>query len=314
MKVAVLIPCYNEELTIGKVIKDYQRELPDAEIYVYDNNSKDRTAEIARANGAIVTHEYRQGKGNVVRSMFRNIDADVYVMIDGDDTYPSEFVHEMIKPIVSDEANMVVGDRLSNGTYKNENKRHFHNLGNGLVRKLINVLFKTSLNDIMTGYRAFDKSFVKSYPVLSGGFEIETEMTLHALDKKFLIKEIPIDYRDRPEGSVSKLNTFSDGIKVLKTIFGIFKDYRPLCFFGIVAAIFFILSLISGVPVINEFVRTSKISKMPSAILAVGLMVLTALSLTIGIILDTIVKQHREVYELLLNRYFQFEKMDNKQE
>ncbi|MCM0647651.1 glycosyltransferase family 2 protein [Clostridium swellfunianum] len=301
MKIAVLIPCYNEELTIGKVIDDFRRELPEADIYVYDNNSKDKTSEIARERGAIVKKEYRQGKGHVVRSMFRDIDADCYIMIDGDDTYPSEFVHRLIEPIAKGEANMVIGDRLSNGTYRSENKRAFHNLGNDMVRNLINKLFKSNLRDIMTGYRAFDREFVKGMPVLSPGFEIETEMSIHALDKKFLIKEIPIDYRDRPEGSVSKLNTVSDGIKVMKTIFMLYKDYKPLMFFGVLTAIFLGLGLIVGLPVIIEFIKTRFITKVPSAILAVGLIVLSTMSFTCGVILDTIVKQHRQMYELMLN-------------
>ena len=217
MKTAVLIPCYNEELTIEKVIKDFRKELPDADIYVYNNNSKDKTAEIAKRNGAIVKDEYRQGKGNVVRSMFYDIDADIYVMVDGDDTYPAEFVHKLIEPVVNGEADMAIGDRLSNGTYQKENKRHFHEFGNNLVKKGINVLFKTNLKDIMTGYRVFNKKFVKNMPVMSPKFEIETEMSLYALDKKFIIKEIPIIYRDRPEGSESKLITVSDGMKVKTT-------------------------------------------------------------------------------------------------
>ena len=217
-KIAVLIPCYNEESTIEKVIKDFKKELPNADIYVYNNNSKDKTAEIAKKNGAIVRNEYRQGKGNVVRSMFREIEADIYVMVDGDDTYPAEEVHKLIEPIAEGQADMVVGDRLSNGTYKNENKRKFHDFGNKLVKRNINKIFKTNLNDIMTGYRAFNKKFVKNVPIVSKKFEVETEMTLYALDKNFRIKEIPITYRNRPNGSVSKLRTFRDGIKILKTI------------------------------------------------------------------------------------------------
>ncbi|MDT8716309.1 glycosyltransferase [Clostridium sp. 19966] len=301
MKVAIIIPCYNEELTIKKVISDFRRELPDADIYVYDNNSKDNTYEIAKDSGAIVKKEFRQGKGNVVRSMFRDIDADCYVMVDGDDTYPAEFVHSLIEPIKNKEANMVIGDRLSNGTYKNENKRAFHNMGNLMVRGLINKLFSSDIYDIMTGYRSFDKEFVKSMPVLSSGFEIETEISIHALDKKFIIKEIPIDYRDRPEGSVSKLNTFNDGIKVLKTVFTLFKDYKPLIFFTFWTIIFFILGLLAGTPVIIEFLETHFISKMPSAILAVGLIILSMLSLICGLILDTVVKQQKRTYELYLN-------------
>lgn len=301
MKIAVLIPCYNEELTIEKVITDFRRELPDSDIYVYDNNSKDKTSEIATRSGVNVKHEYRQGKGNVVRSMFRDVDADCYIMVDGDDTYPAEFVHTLIEPIKNHEADMVIGDRLSNGTYKNENKRAFHNFGNVFVRKLINKLFDSDINDIMTGYRVFNKDFVKSMPVLSPGFEIETEMSIHALDKKFLIKEVPIVYRDRPDGSVSKLNTVNDGIKVIKTIFTLFKDYKPLAFFGIFALIFLALGLISGIPVLVEFFKTSFITRVPSAILATGFMIFSMLSFMCGLILDTVVKQNRRLYEILLN-------------
>lgn len=309
MKTAVLIPCYNEELTIEKVIKDFKRELPEAEIYVYDNNSKDKTAQIAEKNGAIVRHEYRQGKGNVVRSMFRDIDADIYVMADGDDTYPAEEVHKLIEPVVKGEADMVIGDRLTNGTYQKENKRHFHEFGNNLVKKAINVAFKTNLKDIMTGYRVFNKIFVKNMPVLSPKFEIETEMSLHALDKKFIIKEIPIVYRDRPEGSESKLNTVSDGMKVIKTIIKMFKDFKPRQFFWMVSMLFVLLGLIVGVPVIVEFIRTGYITKMPSAVLATGIMILAVIIAQCGVILDTVVKQHREKYELQLLRYTQLENL-----
>jgi len=305
MKIAVLIPCYNEEQTIGKVVSDFQRELPEADIYVYDNNSKDRTSEVAAQHGAIIRKETRQGKGHVVRSMFREIDADIYVMVDGDDTYPAEFVHQLIEPIKKQEANMVIGDRLSNGTYFQENKRPFHSFGNNLVKGLINFLYKSDIKDIMTGYRAFDKLFVKSMPVMSPGFEIETEMSIHALDKRFLIKEVPIDYRDRPEGSESKLNTFSDGWKVLKMIFILFKDYKPFLFFFAWALLFFILGLVVGVPVIVEFVQTSFITRVPSAILAVGLMIFALLSFTCGLILDTVAAAHRKQYELELNQIYQ---------
>lgn len=303
MKIAILIPCYNEELTISKVIKDFKKILPDADVYVYDNNSKDRTSEIALKSGAIVVREKRQGKGNVVRSMFRDIDADYYVMVDGDDTYPAEFVEELLKPIISGEADMTIGDRLSNGTYTSENKRAFHNFGNNLVKSLIGKLFKNDINDIMTGYRAFNKFFVKTMPVLSEGFEIETEMSIHALDKKFLLKEIPIDYRDRPEGSSSKLNTYKDGIKVLRTILSLFKDYKPLPFFSILALISFIVGLLVGVPVISEFIRTDFITKIPSAVLASGLVLVSVLLLTNGLILDTLVKQNKQNYELFLNQF-----------
>ena len=302
-KIAVLIPCFNEELTIKKVVNDFQKELSNADIYVYDNNSSDKTFEIAKDAGAIVKKEYRQGKGNVVRSMFRDIDADIYVMIDGDDTYPAQFVHSLIEPILTGEADMVLGDRHSNGTYKDENKRLLHNFGNNLVKTLINKLFNASLKDIMSGYRVFNKKFVKAMPVNSNGFEIETEMTLHTLDKKFLIREIPIEYRDRPDGSFSKLNTVSDGMRVLKTILWVFKDYKPLAFFTILSGLFFLLALIAGIPVIIEFLETAKVLKVPSAILAVGLVIISIISLFSGFILDTVVKQHRETYELFLNRF-----------
>jgi glycosyltransferase involved in cell wall biosynthesis len=302
MEIAVLIPCYNEELTVGKVIDDFKRELPGATIYVYDNNSKDKTSEVALEHGAIVRKEPRQGKGNAVRSMFRDIEADCYIMVDGDDTYPAEFVHELIQPIVTGEANMVIGDRLSNGTYFDENKRAFHSFGNNLVKGLINFLYKSNITDIMTGYRAFDRFFVKSMPVMSPGFEIETEMSIHALDKKFLLKEVPIDYRDRPEGSESKLNTFSDGIKVLKMIGTLFKDYKPLLFFSLWSLLLLILGLAVGTPVIVEFVQTHFITKIPSAILAVGLVTLAMLSFASGLVLDTVASVHRKQYELELNR------------
>ncbi|GGL45375.1 glycosyltransferase family 2 protein [Sporolactobacillus putidus] len=304
MNIAVLIPCYNEELTIGKVIGDFKRELPEADLYVYDNNSTDKTSEIARESGAIVVEEYRQGKGNVVRSMFFDIDADYYVMVDGDDTYPAEAVHELIEPLISGRADMTIGDRLSNGTYENENKRAFHNFGNTLVKSLINRLYQSRINDIMTGYRGFNRLFVRSFPVTSTGFEIETELSIHSLDKRFKIEEIPIDYRDRPSGSESKLNTFSDGIKVIKTIFTLFKDYKPLEFFSIWAALLAVLSLVAGIPVIAEFVRFHYIYKVPSAVLAVGLMLMAMLSLVCGLVLDTVVSNARKQYEMELHRIY----------
>ncbi len=301
--IAVLIPCYNEELTIHKVVTDFKKELPDSTIYVYDNNSTDETFNIAKRAGAIVRREFRQGKGNVIRSMFRDIYADVYIMIDGDDTYPANFVHHLIDPILNNEADMVVGDRHSNGTYSNENKRLLHNFGNNLVKNLINRMFKADLKDIMSGYRVFNKNFVKNIPINSDGFEVETEMTLHALDKKFLIKEIPIEYRDRPDGSISKLNTYSDGAKVLKTILWVFKDYRPLAFFAILSLILFIPGLVLGLVVLVEFIDTSFVSRLPSAVLSVGLVVVSTLSLFVGFILDTVVKQHREDYLLNLTKW-----------
>ena len=276
-------------------------ELPSALIYVYDNNSTDDTFQIAQECGAIVKKEYRQGKGNVVRSMFRDIEADVYVIIDGDDTYPATNIHSLIKPIIDLEADMVVGDRLSAGHYKNENKRIFHNFGNDLVRIIINKLFNANLKDIMSGYRVFSRKFVKTIPISSCGFEVETEITLHSLDKRFLIKEISIEYRDRPEGSFSKLSTVSDGIKVLKTIFSVFKNYKPIVFFTFISAIFFLASAIIGGVVIYEFFQTSLVTKMPSAMLSAGLMIIAIISLFSGFILDAIVKQHKENYELFLN-------------
>lgn len=307
-EIAVLIPCYNEELTIAKVISDFKEELPSAKIYVYDNNSSDKTSSIAKENGAIVKKEYRQGKGNVVRSMFRDIDADIYIMIDGDDTYPANFVHSLMQPILDEEADIVIGDRHSNGTYKEENTRPMHDFGNNLVKTLINKIFKADLKDIMTGYRVFNKKFVKNMPINSSGFEIETEMTLHTLDKKFNIKEIPIEYRDRPDGSFSKLNTYSDGAKVLKTILWVFKDYKPLSFFTLLALMFFLLGLGVGIPVLQEFFSTSMISKIPSAILSVGLMLISIIALFSGFVLDTIVKQHREDYGLNVLRWMEREK------
>lgn len=285
MKVAVLIPCYNEELTVEKVVSDFRQQLPEADIYVYDNNSKDRTGELALKAGAIVRKETQQGKGNVVRTMFRDIDADCYVMVDGDDTYPAEEVHGLIKE-VENGADMVIGDRLSNGTYYAENKRGFHNLGNNLVRGLINSLFNNDIQDIMTGYRAFSKCFVKTIAVMSPGFEIETELTITALVYRYHIANVPITYRDRPEGSSSKLSTFKDGFKVLVKLFDLWKDYRPLLFFSFVSLVFLILGLLTGIPVITEFIATSYVSKVPSAILASSLCVLAFLSLMLGLILD----------------------------
>ncbi|MEK3750193.1 glycosyltransferase family 2 protein [Paenibacillus sp. FSL E2-8871] len=302
MNIAILIPCYNEELTISKVITDFRRELPEAKIYVYDNNSKDKTIEIAKLHDVTIVKESRQGKGNVVRSMFLDIDADYYIMVDGDDTYPAEFVHALLKPLVNREADMVIGDRLSNGTYSEENKRLLHGFGNNLVKRIINTLYKSKISDIMTGYRAFNKFFVKSFPVMSPGFEIETELSIHSLDKRFLIKEVPIEYRDRPPGSVSKLNTLSDGFKVVKTIFTLFKDYKPLIFFNMWALIFLVFGLVVGVPVVIEFFYTNYVTKVPSAVLAVGFILLSIMSLSCGLILDTVVSNSRKQYELQLHQ------------
>ena len=299
-KIAVLIPCYNEAVTIEKVIKDYKKALPSADIYVYDNNSTDGTDKIAKKAGAIVRYEYRQGKGNVIRTMFREIDADCYLMIDGDDTYPSENAKEMCDLVLSGRADMVIGDRLSS-TYFSENKRPFHNFGNRIVRFLINFLFKNKVKDIMTGYRAFSKEFVKGFPVLSKGFVIETEMTIHAVDKNFKLVEVPVDYRDRPEGSVSKLNTYSDGIKVIRMIATLFKEYKPFYFFGLFALLFLILALIFGIPVVVEYFKIGLVPRFPTLIVASIFLVLSMLFWITGIILEVIVKKHKQLYELYLN-------------
>ena len=299
-KIAVLIPCYNESKTIEKVVKDYKKALPEADIYVYDNNSKDHTDEIARKAGAIVRYEYKQGKGNVIRTMFREIEADCYLMIDGDDTYPAENAREMCDLVLAGKADMVIGDRLSS-TYFTENKRPFHNFGNKIVRWLINKLFKNNVKDIMTGYRAFSNQFVKGFPVLSKGFEIETEMTIHAVDKNFKLVEIPVTYRDRPQGSVSKLNTYSDGIKVLKTIMTLFKEYRPGLFFGILSLPFLIASLLLGIPVLTEYFRTGLVPRFPSLIVSGIFLVISLLLWVCAIILQVIVKKHRQLYELMMN-------------
>ena len=296
--VAVLIPCYNEAVTIGKVVDDFHRVLPDATVYVYDNNSSDGTGEIARDHGAVVRAERRQGKGNVVRQMMRDIDADYYLMVDGDDTYPAEAAPELLAPLVADEADMVVGDRLSNGTYGEENDRAFHGFGNDLVRVLIKWIYGFEFSDVMTGYRAYNAVFAKTMPVLSPGFEIETELSIHAVDKRWRIAEVPIDYRDRPEGSESKLDTFSDGCKVLLMILSLFKDYRPLALFSWVSLLFCVLGLVAGVPVIAEFLATGLVPKLPSALLAVALVFIGILSFTCGLILDTVVKGTRKQYEL----------------
>ena len=298
-KIAVLIPCYNESKTIEKVVKDYKKALPSADIYVYDNNSSDGTDEIAKKAGAIVKYEYKQGKGNVIRSMFKEIDADCYLMIDGDDTYPKENAKEMCGYVLEGKADMVIGDRLSS-TYFTENKRPFHNFGNKLVRGLINTLFKSNVRDIMTGYRAFSYDFVKTFPVLSKGFEIETEMTIHALDKNFLLKEISVEYRDRPAGSKSKLNTFSDGFKVLKTIGRLFKEYKPTIFFGLISLVFFIISVGFGIPVFREYFKTGLVERFPTLIFSGFMLMVSLFMLICGIILEVVVKKHRQLFELLL--------------
>lgn len=301
MKIAVLIPVYNESLTIKKVIEDYKNALPEADIYVYDNNSSDGTDQIAKDAGAIVHYEFTQGKGNVIRRMFREIDADCYLMIDGDDTYPSDKAREMTDFVLYKQVDMVIGDRLSS-TYFEQNKRPFHNFGNKLVRLLINRIFKSNVRDIMTGCRAFSPTFVKHFPVMTKGFEIETEMTIHALDKSFHLHEIPVSYRDRPKGSISKLNTFNDGIKVILTIFGLFRDYKPFKFFSIISVILGLISAGLFIPILVEFLDTGLVPRFPTLIIS-GLIALFAILLWIcGVILDVIIHKHKQLYELLLNK------------
>lgn len=298
-KIAVLIPCYNEGQTIEKVVKDWKRELPEAVIYVYDNNSKDGTDEIAREAGAVVRYEYQQGKGNVIRRMFREIDAQCYIMIDGDDTYPAEMGREMVNKVLERNVDMVVGDRLSS-TYFEENKRPFHNFGNSLVRGSINRLFRSNIRDIMTGYRAFSYEFVKSFPVLSKGFEIETEMSIHAVDKNMAVENIIIEYIDRPQGSESKLNTYSDGFKVLKTIGRLYKNYKPMQFFGMVSLLLFIIAACMFVPVLITYFEIGLVPNFPTLIVS-GFMALAALqSLFSGMILSTIAERERQEFEFRL--------------
>lgn len=301
-KIAVLIPCYNEAATIGKVVRDFRDVLPEAVIYVYDNNSTDQTAAIAREAGAVVRQEHRQGKGNVIRTMFRDVDAQCYLMVDGDDTYPAEYARQMADAVLLDHADMVVGDRLSS-TYFTENKRPFHNVGNVLVRKLVNWFFHGQIVDIMTGYRAFSRLFVKSYPTLSRGFEIETEMSIHALDKNFYLVNVPVDYRDRPEGSQSKLNTYSDGAKVLMTIFRLVKDYKPLAFFTTVAAILTVIAAGLFVPVFWEYLETGLVARFPTLIVAGFVFLGGLLTFCCGLILDTVIKKDRQNFELWLNLF-----------
>lgn len=296
-KVAVLLPCYNEEKTIGKVVRDFREALPEADIYVYDNNSTDRTAELASEAGAIVRRERMQGKGNVIRRMFREVEADCYVMADGDDTYPAHHAADMVDMVFHQQADMVIGDRLSS-TYFTQNKRPFHNFGNRLVRGLICRLWHTEVKDIMTGYRAFSRPFVKLFPVMSGQFEIETEMTIHALDKRFRLKEIPIEYRDRPEGSVSKLNTFSDGLKVLRTIVTLFKEYRPMRFFGWMALLLALVGIVMVIPVLVDYFHTGLVMRFPTLFVSLFLLLAALQSLFTGLCLDVMVEKDRKQYEL----------------
>lgn len=300
-KIAVLIPCYNEEKTVEKVVSDFRRVLPEAVIYVYNNNSTDRTAELAAKAGAVVRNEYMQGKGNVIRRMFREIDARCYIMADGDDTYPAESAPEMARLVLEKQADMVVGDRLSS-TYFTENTRPFHNLGNRLVRGSIQLLFRNNIKDIMTGYRAFSYEFVKTFPVISKGFEIETEMSIHAVNANMHLENVVITYRDRPEGSVSKLNTYSDGFKVLRTIARLYRVYKPMGFFGLIAAVLFLLSALFFIPVLNTYAHTGLVPNFPTLIVC-GFTVMASLqSLFSGLILETIRQKNRQDFELNLIR------------
>ena len=303
-EIAVIIPCYNEALTIGKVIDDFHRELPAAAVYVYDNNSDDATAAIALKHGATVRFEPRQGKGNVCRQMFREIDAACYLMVDGDDTYPADAAKALCEPILRGRADMVVGDRLSNGTYAKANGRAFHGFGNDLVRSMIKWIYGYAYSDVMTGYRAMSKPFIKTFPVLSEGFQIETELSIHAVDHRWRILNVPIDYRDRPAGSVSKLDTLGDGLKVVAMVGALFKDYRPLKFFSLVAFAFFAAGLVLGIPVVREFISTGLVPRFPTAILAAALMFLCALSLATGFILDAVAKSDRRRWELAAYRVY----------
>lgn len=313
-KIAVLIPCYNESKTIKKVVTDFKNALPEAEIFVYDNNSTDGSAELAREAGAVVKHEYRQGKGNVIRSMFREIYADCYLMVDGDDTYPVENAAEMVDLVLNKKVDMVIGDRLSS-TYFTENKRPFHNFGNVIVRKLINILFKSNISDIMTGYRAFSFEFVKTFAVLSKGFEIETEMTIHALDKNLHLQSVPVLYRDRPEGSVSKLNTYSDGFRVIKTIWKLFKNYKPFNFFGSISLVLLLASAGFFIPVLADYFKTGLVERFPTLIVSGFLAVCAVISFFGGLILGVVAEHQRHAFEMNMNNTnYMKNNLDNKKD
>lgn len=300
-KIAVLIPCFNESETIAKVVRDFHQVLPEAEIYVYDNNSTDDTGEKAAQAGAIVRTECRQGKGNVIRSMFRDIEADCYLMVDGDDTYPSENAREMCDFVLKQGVDMVIGDRLSS-TYDKVNTRRFHDWGNRLVRYLINRIFHSEVKDVMTGYRAFNRSFVKTIPILSKGFEVETEMTIHALDKNMLLREVPVSYRERPEGSFSKLNTVNDGWKVIRTIFGLFRDYKPFLFFSILSLILFAVAAILFILVFVEYLQTGLVLRFPTLFVSGFIGIFASLLWVCGLILEVVAKKHRQLFELLYKK------------
>lgn len=301
-KIAVLVPCYNEEATVQQVVREFRAELPDATIYVFDNASTDRTAELAKSAGADVRFVGRKGKGAVVRTMFRTIEADIYIMVDGDATYPARAVQTLLAPVLEGRADLCVGDRHSSGSYAEQNRRPFHGIGNAIVTRLINWLYASQLADIMSGYRVMTRQFVKHCPVLADGFQIETEMTLHALDKKFAIVEVPIEYFDRPTGSVSKLNTYRDGVRVLRSILWMFKDSRPLLFFGLIAALLAVVGVALGIPVVHEYLATGLVPRFPTAILAAALGTIAVLLLATGFILDTIVRISREQFEVTLLR------------
>lgn len=302
--IAVLVPCYNEELTVGTVIEDFKKHLPNAEIYVFDNNSTDKTAEVAKRHGAIVFSENRQGKGNVIRKMFEVVDADIYVMIDGDDTYPAKFVHQVIAPVLSGEADMAVGDRLSNMSYQNAADRgRLGSYGNILFTKFVNFLFNGSIRDVFSGYRAFSRKFAKTVPILSSGFQVEAEMTLFALDKRLNIVETPIDFQERPEGSFSKLSTFKDGFRILGKILNVTRNYRPLFFYSLIAFIFVATSLGLGIPVVIHFLKTGLVPRLPTAILSSSLMIIGLISFIIGLVLDTVSTHNRALYELQFKQY-----------
>ena len=296
---AILIPCYNEEKTIRKVVRDWKKEIPEATIYVYDNNSTDNTAKIAKEEGAVVRREYKQGKGNVIRRMFREIDAQCYIMIDGDDTYPVEYGRQMMQEVLEKKTDMVVGDRLSS-TYFEENKRPFHNFGNSIVRWSINNLFKTSIKDIMTGYRAFSYEFVKTYPVMSKGFEIETEMSIHAVDRNMQVENVIIEYRDRPDGSESKLNTYSDGIKVLLTIVKLYKNYKPFGFFTAISLVLALCSILFFIPVLSAYFKTGVVDRFPTLIVCGFVMVMAILFFAVGVLLSTLRSQDKRDFEYKL--------------
>lgn len=302
-QIAVLIPCYNEEKTIGKVVGDAKAALPEATIYVYDNNSKDRTVELAKEAGAVIRYEHMQGKGNVIRRMFREIDAKCYIIVDGDDTYPMEYAREMVDKVLTHNADMVVGDRLSS-TYFTENKRPFHNMGNTVVRGSINHLFRCDIKDIMTGYRAFSYTFVKTFPVMSKGFEIETEMTIHAVSNNMQVENVVVEYRDRPEGSESKLSTYSDGMKVLFTIMRLFREHKPYSFFGLLSFALGILSVGFFIPVLIEYFETGLVLRFPTLIVCGFVAIAAIQSFFAGLILNNVAQRDRKNFEMDLNRVY----------